>query len=250
MNRSRIAAVAALTAALGLMALAPSAGANHHLMKIRAYFVGPGTGNANSFVQLQTTAAGQNFVNGTQLRVYNAAATLSSNFIINGNVANGADQARILIADTSFVGPRDFTAGGLKVSLEANEAAGALCYIGLGAVGIDCASWGGFTGNANLPSSAGTPESGGLSHNMVSIRPITRGCATAMDEADDTNSTAADFTRGVFPPTTNPLSPVAGEVPCTTPVKKAKKCKKKKGKKHSADAAKKKKCKKKKKKGK
>jgi hypothetical protein len=70
-----------------------------------------------------------------------------------------------------------------------------------------------------------------------------------MDEADDTNSTAADFTRGVFPPTTNPLSPVAGEQPCAVPIKKVKKCKKK-GKKHSADVAKKKKCKKKKKKGK
>ncbi len=78
------------------------------------------------------------------------------------------------------------------------------------------------------------------------IRTISRGCATALDAADDTNNSAADFTVGTGNPRNNAATPT--ETPCptttsTTPTKK--KCKKKEEA-PPAYSAKKKKCKKKK----
>ncbi|HET9120171.1 MAG TPA: hypothetical protein VFN72_06525, partial [Solirubrobacterales bacterium] len=79
------------------------------------------------------------------------------------------------------------------------------------------------------------------------IRTISRGCATALDTADDTNA-AADFTLGAGTPRNNSMAPTEKACPPAPPGKAtSKKCKKKK-KKRSAEVAKKKKCKKKKKK--
>jgi hypothetical protein len=132
-------------------------------------------------------------------------------------------------------------------------------------VPIDCVSWGAFTGNASLPSSAGSPlqgtgTSGAIGDGKAIVRSISANCPTALDDADDTNNSAADFSETT--PNPRPNSAPITEVPCSSgpgvapnPVKsKKKKCKKRK---RSADpggttgggapayAAKKKKCKKK-----
>jgi hypothetical protein len=79
-------------------------------------------------------------------------------------------------------------------------------------------------------------------NNQSLIRTISRGCATALDAADDTNS-AADFSLGAGSPRGNSATPT--ETPCPTPPATKKKCKKHK-KKSGGYSAKKKKCKKKK----
>jgi hypothetical protein len=218
--------------ALALMVGAATASASFHLMRIRAVFEGvPGT----SFVELEMIAPGQTFVNGQTLDIYNNVNNLHSTFNLNHDVANGENQRTILISENTSSSP-DFqlSSGSLHTGLQ--QAAGAVCYSS-----IDCVSWGAFTNNGVLPSPAGTPLSG-LGPSMVAIRGISRGCATALDEADDTND-GSDFTFGFFPPRNNAAAPI--EVPCstgtTTPAKK--KCKKHK---KSATSAKKKKCKKKK----
>jgi hypothetical protein len=198
------------------------------------------------------TADGQNAVNGTKIRIYNGNATLSSDFTIGANVPNGGNQRMVLVGESNVV-PTPDSVQNFQTNFDANAAAGAVCYIGLGDVGIDCFSWGGFTGNALLPSSAGTPQPGSLNTMAVRVRNITAGCATALDEPDDTNSSANDFgyvagysirnnaspiTETLCPPPVIPVTPAA----TPTPAKK-KKCKKKK--KRGAAAAK--KCKKKKK---
>jgi hypothetical protein len=240
MNRSRIAAAAVLTTVLGLMAVAPSAGASFHEIKIRSIFRSPSATGA--FMELQMYADGQNLVGGHQLRICNATASLCSTYALSGNVANGQNQRRILIGGTTAPGSPDFT---LPIGTDLNGVAsgGAACWDT-----VDCVSWGTFTADASLPSPAGTPIAGGLSTTQVSLRNTARGCATALDLADDTNNSAADFGTAVgYQVRNNSLAPTETLCP-SAPATKAKKCKKKKGKKHSADAAKKKKCKKKKKK--
>ncbi|MGZ5332543.1 MAG: hypothetical protein ACXWD7_01390, partial [Solirubrobacterales bacterium] len=147
-------------------------------------------------------------------------------------------------------GPPDFTDGLMYQTLNADAAGGAVCY-----ENSDCFSWGGagFTGDAMLPSTAGTPASG-LSNSQVLARNITPNCATLLEDADDTNSSAADFNFVIgFPLRNNSVAPTETACPLPmTPVAvtatttRKKKCKKKK--KRSAVVAKKKHCKKKKKK--
>jgi hypothetical protein len=222
---------------LALLVSAGSASASFHLMKIRAIFEGV---SGTSFVQLQMTAAGQNFVNGQTLDIYNNVNSLHSTFNLNHDVANGQNQSTILISENTTSSP-DFQlpSGTLHTGLQ--QAVGAVCYSN-----IDCVSWGAFTNNSVLPSPAGTPLSG-LSASMVAIRGIGRGCATALDDADDTNDGPADFSFGFFPPRNNATAPT--EVPCPAaalPTVHKKKCKKHKKKSSGAYSAKKKKCKKKK----
>src|SRR5262249_58612562 len=97
-------------------------------------------------------ADGQNLVGGHQLRIYNPTGTLFSGFTVPGNVTNGQNQRRILLGDTMAPGSPDFTIAGMGTSLTNFASAGAACWDT-----VDCVSWGTFSGNANLPSPAGTP---------------------------------------------------------------------------------------------
>jgi hypothetical protein len=225
-------AIAVLTASL---ALAASAHATYHLIKIRSIFRGPSGSPSGAWVELQMYAPVQNFVGGHQIRIYTATATTFSGFTLPSNVASGDNQRRILVGDTSAPGTPDFTIGGLGTSLTNLAAGGAACWDV-----VDCVSWGNFTGNALLPSSAGTPIAGGLSGNMVSVRSIGANCPTALDAADDTDNSSADFGFAVgYMPRNNTLAPTetlcssSGPPPTTPPPvgttpKKKKKCKKRK----------------------
>jgi hypothetical protein len=96
-------------------------------------------------------------------------------------------------------------------------------------------------GELHRQCAAGTPIAGGLSGSMVSVRSISANCPTALDAADDTDNSSADFGFAVgYVPRNNSLSPTetlcssSGPPPMTpgaqtpnTP-KKKKKCKKRK----------------------
>jgi hypothetical protein len=187
-------------------------------------------------------ADGQNLVSGQTIKVFPPNSNIASAFTLSGNVPSGQNQRTILIADSAFAGPTaDFTTPGLSTTLSNLASGGALCYST-----VDCVSWGSFVGNAFIPSPAGTPIAGPLPTMQVLARPITRGCATALDPADDTNNSSADFGFVVgFPTRNNSMAPT--ETLCSVPTAK-KKCKKKKAKSKSGAYAAKKKCKKKKKK--
>jgi hypothetical protein len=240
LTRSRLVVVAALTTVVSLVATVPSAGASFHDIRISKFFRGPAD---VSFVELQMTAPGQNFTAGQTIKVYDSTGANVHTSPVFPMVPNGDSQRTILIGDTAAGGSPDVTDGTLYQTLNADANGGAICY---GA--IDCVAWGpNFMGAGMLPSPAGTPEDG-LSTNQVIVRTITANCPTALDNADDTNNTAADFNYVIGSPGRN-NSVVPTETVCppakTTTKKKCKK--KKKGKKGEA-AAKKKKCKKKKKK--
>src|SRR5262249_14695635 len=135
-------------------------------------------------------------------------------------VPNNSNQATAVIADTGFgaqfpgVTP-DFT----DSSLDLSPAGGAICWP-ITEEPVDCVSWGAVTGNASLPSSAGSPfqgsgTAGAIGNGRAIIRSISANCPTALDEADDTNNSAADFSEVAPHPRPN-AAPIT-EMLCAQP---------------------------------
>jgi len=229
-------ATALSLALLGTGALAASASASFHEMKIRE--VSPGTGSDDSYVEVQMYAPGQNFLSPAKLAVCNSSCSLGpAEFTGFSTVGNGNSQDTVVFGDTG-VGSKDFN---VNLNLQDDEAGGAACYVSeLGFT--DCVSWGNFTGNSMLTThydasaDPGSPAPA-LSSGMALRRSISANCPTALDAADDTNNSAADF--AVTTPNPRPNSVAPTEVTCSSgsptgnptasaPVKKKKKCKKKK----------------------
>jgi hypothetical protein len=235
--------LSAAALALGTVALlAPGASATYHENLISE--VHEGFGVTGDYVELQSYAAGQNFVGGHYIVNYDGANNVYSTFQFPSNVTNGANQATILVAHDASTPGADF----ISTNLQVVNTNGATCFLDttVPLKGLDCVDWGAPMGGPALPSPAGTPTlPGGFGNNTSISRNIIRGCATALDPADDTNNSIADFFLMTSSPRSNSVAPT--EKPCATAVKK--KCKKKKAKRKSgAYEAKKKKCKKKKKK--
>ena len=196
------------------------------------------------WVELQFLADGQNALATHYLRYYDVTGAVSGSVPLP-DVANGGNQRTVLIGSGGVPGA-DVNNGGARVYF-----AGTVCYdeAAAGVGGIDCVVW----GPATVPggSSPAVPAGPNLGDDTTLQRTLARGCATALDAADDTNSTAADFSVAPSSPTPN-ASPPSG-TPCVpapdTGKPKKKKCKKKKKGKGKAGSAvrKKQKCKKKKK---
>jgi hypothetical protein len=270
--------IAALAILLTLVIAAP-ASATFHLIKVKEVFPGTAAQPDSDYVELQAYSPFQNQIQFGQVRVYNANGTTASTFPsvvpTGGPVSNNANNATALIADSAFgaafpgVTP-DRTDSGLDLS----AAGGAVCWP-VNSTPIDCVSWGAFTGNSSLPSSAGSPFQGtgtlgAIGDSKAIVRSIAPGCPTFLEDSDDTDNSAADFSEAA--PDPRPNSAAITEVACgpppsggpaatpgTTTPKKKKKCKKHKrssgagsgspstGGGNPAYSAKKKKCKKKRK---
>jgi hypothetical protein len=250
MNRrlSRIALAAGLALAVA-GGLASTAFATFHENRIREIHEGGATGD---YVELQSFSSGQNLVGGKYINTYDGGGGLLTSTLIPGNVANGANQATILIAHDSSTPGADVVNAGLNVV----NTGGTVCF-STSPVGtdpaLDCVA---YTSGPTMfptpaPSPYGTPITlpGGDLTGMTLIRSISRGCGTSLDAADDTDNSAADFTVGTGNPRGNSVTPtetVCPPSPNSPGTSTKTKCKKKKHK-RSAESAKKKKCKKKKK---
>jgi hypothetical protein len=259
MNRklTRIALAAGLSL-VGAGALASTAFATFHLNRIREVHEGGATGA--DYVELQAMSAGENLVAGKHIVAYDAGGGVLTDFTIPSNVANGADQATILVANAASVNgvTPDFQAGNGGTgagNLNVDNTGGTVCYTDSSiTTALDCVSF----DHANDPNPFATPAfnppqfggpfvlPGANLDGQSLVRTISRGCATALDSADDTNS-AADFTLGPGAPRNNATTPTERACPPSPATSAKRKCKKKKKHKRSAEAAKKKKCKKKKK---
>jgi hypothetical protein len=174
---------------------APSAQADHHLIYVREVHRGATT--ANDYIVLQMYADGQNVALNTHyIDILDSTGMASAEYPLP-NVASGASQRTILIGNTGVAGA-DFNNAG--VAIPGN---GAVCYDETngynGTGGLDCVAWGSFTGTTHPLSSPGLPVALpglGLATNQSLVRTISRGCATLLDSADDTNNSAADFALG------------------------------------------------------
>jgi hypothetical protein len=184
--------------AVGLASLCfgiPIASASFHLIKVREVFPGSLAHPNSGYVELQMYAAGQNLVQNGELRLYNAGGGIYEDFKPTSQVASGASQSTVLIADTEYSaqlpsGPApDFTDPGLNLS----PAGGAVCWPQTEPPFDDCASWGGFTGQAQL-ASRDTAPAPAIPDGMAVRRSIAGGaCATMLEASDDTDDSAVDF---------------------------------------------------------
>lgn len=121
--------------------------------------------------------------------VYDAAGTSAGSFTFSGNLANGSNQATILIATTEAAAFFGITAD-LVMTAVLPRAGGKVCWENL-----DCVAWGSYTG-PGTPSAVGTPfnAGGGLVLGQAIRRDVSRsGGATTLESSDDTNDSAADF---------------------------------------------------------
>jgi hypothetical protein len=227
MSRGRIATLAAAAAIVVVATFAGSAQADYHLVKVRE--VHRGTAFTGDYVMLQMYAGGQNLFGGHHVRILDGTGQVNADYVLN-NAPNGQSQRTYLLGNTA-VGGADQSEAGVII-----EASGAVCYndLGAGLGGIDCVAWGGFLpgmGGETPSSLTGNPAvPGGLGTDQSLVRTIARGCPTALDAADDTDNSAADFTTGTGTPRPNAVTPT--ETLCLPPAgtptstKAAKKCKK------------------------
>jgi hypothetical protein len=243
-------ALAAVVATAGVAAFASTASASFHLNLIRE--VHEGNGATGDYVELQSYSAGENLVGGKYIHTYDGGGGPLTSTLIPSNVPNGANQATILIAHDASTPGADVVNAGLNV----DNTGGTVCYSASAdptAPALDCVA---FKGNNPSPTMFPTPPpspygnafplpgaapGAQLGPNQSLIRTISRGCATQLDAADDTNNSAADFTIGAGNPRGNSVTPTETPCPPSSPAKK--KCKKHKKKKTGAYSAK-KKCKK------
>jgi cysteine-rich repeat protein len=157
--------------------------------------------------------AGQNLVNGHAIYVYDRLGTQIGSFTFNANVANGADQARILLAtpaaETFFALQADFD----FMTPILPRAGGKVCF-DPEPVPIDCVAWGGYTGPAtNVGNAFNAPV--GLRTGRAIIRRLDiSGSPTNLDFGDDTNNSATDFVVGNPTPGNN--AGQAGVIPPST----------------------------------
>ncbi len=78
---------------------------------------------------------------------------------------------------------------------------------------IDCVAYGAFMATAMIPSAG--PPAVATPFESTLERSIAKGCATALDAADDTNNSSADFALSTRPPRSNATAPT--ETLCPTP---------------------------------
>ena len=186
---------------------APSAQAAFHLMKVSEVFPGTNADVNTAFIELQMFAAGQNFVSTHKVDYYTANGTLLGSYTIPNDVASGENQRHILIGDTAAGGAPDFVVDQLGDALHAAAGGGAVCFPD--ATPPDCVAWGNFTGA--LPGATGTPVSaGGIPDGQSISRSTAPGCANLLEEADDTDQSAADFVLGTPNPENNSVAVPTG----------------------------------------
>ena len=205
--------VPALAILAGLVASPLSA--NFHFMNIVQVFGGPPAAPNAQYVMLQMWTGGQNVVGGHALTVYNGdgslAATLPFPASPGGDVANGANQATILIgtaeAQTFFgvtmdllISPLSTTGQGLKI-----------CWAGT----YDCVAIGDYTGSATgvgLPFLMGDFSTLALSRRLDVCTGV--GATPGLDQCDDTDNSATDFVLTLPSPRNN--AGVVGTIPAAT----------------------------------
>lgn len=196
--------IALVLATVALAVLPASAPAAFHLMKISEVSAGNPLGSGD-FVELQMFSPGQNLLGGHELVIYNAAGTPQPLISLTGVPGAAPTQTTILIGDATGI------AGGvtpdIATPMTIPAAGGAVCFPD--AAPPDCVAWGTFSGSLTPPVAPNAPA---LAAGQSLSRSIAPGCATLLESADDTDSSAADFALGS--PTPRPSSVAPTEAAC------------------------------------
>lgn len=197
-SKTFLVVAASLLIALGL---AGPAQASFHLNKIREFGAGTsGAGFNDSYVELQAFSAGQNLVGGHTLNVWGHNDTMPTPTTFAANVPNGQNQATILIGDTTISASSNAT--NMALNTIQVSGGGMICWETFDCIIVGTGPAAGVTPPSPVGSAAPFPFGG-----EAIRRTIARGCATALDAADDTNNGAADFSK-VTPNPRNNAAPI------------------------------------------
>lgn len=211
--------LASFFALCGLLLIGGPAQAAFHLMKVVEVFPGTAAAPGAQYVVLQMYAVGQTVVSGHSIIISDASGTPVVNFPFTGNVANGANQAKILIATTeaaTFFG----VSANLTMTASLPLAGGKVCFDA-----IDCVAWGNYAPpgtdatvgtpfNSDASPVAAQPERGLVSSKAIARRLDIAGVPTALESSDDTNNSANDFRIATPAPRNN--AGQTGTVPAAT----------------------------------
>lgn len=197
-----------LAAAFLIFAAAP-AQATFHLIKVRE--VHPGTSD-DSYVELQMYAAGQSLLSGHSMTVYSASGSLLHSSTFSSPVPNAANQQTVLVGDTGVLEAFGVAPDLVDSGLTINATGGAACW-NAGGLPADCVAWGDFSGGAALELATGTKvgspvSAGGITAGKAIRRTIEPGCPTLLEESDDSDDSATDFSE-VAPAPRNDASPIS-----------------------------------------
>lgn len=188
---------AAVMAVLAI--LAPSrAWASFHLIDIVEVFPGSAASPNAQYVKLQMYAAGQTFLSGHAIDVYDSSGNLLQSFTFAGNVANGTDQAMVLIATSEAQAYFGVTAD-LTMTAVLPLAGGKVCWAGT----IDCVAWGDYTASSTGVGNPFNPAAGLVLDQAMERRLDIAGSPSTLDVGDDTNDCANDFRLSAPVPTNN-----------------------------------------------
>jgi len=200
----RIFALALAAATAAALAVAPAAEATFHLIKVRE--VHPSSGQ-DSYVELQMFASSQTFLGGHTMTLYDASGALVHSSTFSSGVANGLNQATVLIGDSGAQSAFGVAPDLVDSALAIPASGGAVCW-NAGGLPADCVAWGNFSGGAALQTATGTtvgsPVSpGGVTAGKAIRRTIEPGCPTLLEESDDSNQSATDFAEVAPAPRNN-----------------------------------------------
>lgn len=188
----------------GLLLGAAPAAATFHLMKVREVY----PAGAASYVMLQTLDVGENQVGGHQLVSYNANGTIANNFNLPNNVSPGSlNNATILITGPGYAAafPGGPSTDEPDPNLNLSPSGGAICWVE--GEPPDCVAWGNFTGPLPAhtpPLLVGSPASpSGVTAGKALRRTIAPNCATILEDGDDSDNSATDFSEQTPNPRNN-----------------------------------------------
>ena len=164
---------------------------------------------SGDYVELQFTANGESTA-GKHLTTYFSGGMQRTDVLIPLDPLNTGTQRTFLVGNGSTVGgvTPDYNAAS-DLNLVGQD--GAVCLTGPAPAltNLDCVAYGNYNNATGLP--VGTPAVP-TQFGQTIRRTIARGCTTALDGADDTNNSAADFALTTTPPVANVTVPT--EKPC------------------------------------
>nr|MBA2725153.1 hypothetical protein [Actinomycetota bacterium] len=207
-SRSLLVLMVLMVMVAGAVVFAPAATASFHATRITEVYAGSTALPMSQFIELRMSQAGQNFVNGIKVKVFDASGTEKATFTFTSNVVNGQNQAAILLA-TQEAQQEFGVSADLTITPVIAASGGKVCFDT-----IDCVSWGNYSGGADGTGAPAAP--GGIPSGFSLTRNTAGGSSPGLDSGDDTNDSAADF-QIASPTPTNNLGATGGSDPTPTP---------------------------------
>jgi hypothetical protein len=208
--------LAAMLGCVIAVLFASPAQATFHLIYVSEVYPGSAAQPQSSFVELQMYDDDENFVGGRSVTLQNSAGAVTGTFTFPDDLpGTSVDQQKILVGDDGVEAAFGVKPDLISSAFNISGSGGAACWEGL-----DCVSWGTFSGTTSPPSGTPAPV---IADGFGLTRLISGGtCSNRLDEQDDTNESDRDFVSAAPTPqnySTVPSAPdciPAAPTPVTT----------------------------------